>query len=143
MSGLTSLLLELLTQKVGLWLEGDRLCYRAPVGALADTLLREMQLHKPELVALLRSASDSSDRPGAHPMGKGPMQESSPEAIPERQDVDPDERPDYACYYGHQDLWQRPKAWGGGWLCRRCCPPPPGVGKILQVEQEESKRQDK
>ncbi|WP_243902384.1 condensation domain-containing protein [Aetokthonos hydrillicola] len=54
------LLLELRRRDVTLWLEGDRLRYRAAKDALTPDLLAQLKAHKAELIAFLRQASDSA-----------------------------------------------------------------------------------
>jgi pyochelin synthetase len=49
----TELLADLAQQGVQLWVEGDRLRYRAPKGALTPSLRDGLLAHKSELLALL------------------------------------------------------------------------------------------
>jgi amino acid adenylation domain-containing protein len=49
---------------IALWLEGDRLRFRAPAGGLTDDIRAELTGRKPELIALLRQLSA---RPDADP----------------------------------------------------------------------------
>lgn len=51
------LLLELEQNGVELWLEGEKLRYRAPQGAVTERLRERVAQHKPELCALLQRAA--------------------------------------------------------------------------------------
>ncbi|QBS37116.1 hypothetical protein E1B22_03775 [Thermaerobacter sp. FW80] len=58
-----ALLTELRRRGVEVWADGDRLCYRAPRGALTPELREAVRAHKGELLAVLRS-----DRPRFWPL---------------------------------------------------------------------------
>lgn len=53
------LLLELSHRKIKLWLEGDRLRYKAPKDALTPELLSQVKEHKGEIITFLRSATNN------------------------------------------------------------------------------------
>lgn len=46
------------TQDIQLWVEGEKLCYSAPPGALTSASAEELRMRKAEIVALLREASN-------------------------------------------------------------------------------------
>ncbi|ACK67644.1 FkbH like protein [Rippkaea orientalis PCC 8801] len=50
------LLSELRRLQIKLWLEGDKLCYQAPSGALNPELRQQVKQHKPEIISLLQNA---------------------------------------------------------------------------------------
>ncbi len=52
------LLLELSQRKIKLWLEGDRLRYKAPKNALTPGLLSQVKEHKANIIAFLQSAAE-------------------------------------------------------------------------------------
>ena len=54
------LLLELSQNKIKLWLEGDRLRYKAPKDALTPELLAQVKDRKPEIIDFLRTAANST-----------------------------------------------------------------------------------
>jgi amino acid adenylation domain-containing protein len=56
------LLNELRSRRVAIWLDGEELRYRAAPGALTDSLLSEMRVHKPDLVAFLRATEAGTAR---------------------------------------------------------------------------------
>ena len=58
---LDGLLTELREKKIELWVEGDRLRYRAPDQALTPELLERLRQHKPELINFLRAATPGSE----------------------------------------------------------------------------------
>jgi thioesterase domain-containing protein len=55
MSTVKKLLTDLHNRNVQLWVEGDRLCYRAPKGALTTALKTQMQKYKAKILPLLKS----------------------------------------------------------------------------------------
>jgi len=59
---LESFLSELRQQEVTLWLEGDRLRYRAPQGGLAPETLAELRDRKAEVMAFLKAAKQLSSQ---------------------------------------------------------------------------------
>jgi non-ribosomal peptide synthetase component F/pimeloyl-ACP methyl ester carboxylesterase len=66
MKTLNDLLSQLRTKGITLWLEGDRLRYRAAEGVMTPDLLAELKNHKSEIIAFLQqinTASDSSRPP--------------------------------------------------------------------------------
>lgn len=63
MSAIAALLSELRQRNVSLWLEGDRLRYRAAKTALTPDLLAQMKDHKADLIAFLREATAASSQP--------------------------------------------------------------------------------
>ncbi|NJL21112.1 MAG: hypothetical protein HC895_10285 [Leptolyngbyaceae cyanobacterium SM1_3_5] len=63
MSAIAELLSELRQRNVSLWLEGDRLRYRAAKAALTPDLLAQMKNHKADLIAFLREATVASSQP--------------------------------------------------------------------------------
>jgi aspartate racemase len=60
MSMVDELLLELRQRDVTLWLEGDRLRYRAAKDGLTPELLAQLKAQKAEVIAFLRQASNSA-----------------------------------------------------------------------------------
>jgi len=56
------------TQDIQYWVEGEKLCYSAPPGALTLDLVGELRKRKAEIVALLREASDIP--PGILPVSR-------------------------------------------------------------------------
>ncbi len=56
MTTVESLLSTLYDRQVKLWMEGDRLRYRAPTGAMTSTLRAELVTHKADLIELVRRA---------------------------------------------------------------------------------------
>ena len=54
------LLLELSQRKIKLWLEGDRLRYKAPKDALTPELLSQVKEHKANIITFLKSATNST-----------------------------------------------------------------------------------
>lgn len=60
MKTLESFLSELRQQEVTLWLEGDRLRYRAPEGSLSPEMLAELRDRKAEVIAFLQAAKQLS-----------------------------------------------------------------------------------
>ena len=75
------LLLELSQRKIKLWLEGDRLRYKAPKDAFTTELLSQVKEHKANIINFLKEASDnvrsqlpsieSIDRDGNLPLSFG------------------------------------------------------------------------
>jgi non-ribosomal peptide synthetase component F/thioesterase domain-containing protein/acyl carrier protein len=57
---LDNLLTELRRLEVKLWMEGDRLRYRAAKDALTPDLLSQMKTHKPAIIEFLRQATSAS-----------------------------------------------------------------------------------
>ena len=57
------LLLELSQRKIKLWLEGDRLRYKAPKDALTPELLSQVKENKAKIIAFLQSATTSTQLP--------------------------------------------------------------------------------
>ncbi|HEY7418914.1 MAG TPA: AMP-binding protein, partial [Ktedonobacteraceae bacterium] len=51
---------KLANQGVGVWVEKDRLCYRAPKGVLNSTILRELTENKQELLRFLTQEGDQA-----------------------------------------------------------------------------------
>lgn len=60
MKTIDGLLLELRQRDVNLWLEGDRLRYKAPKDALTSELLSQVKEYKTEIVTFLREATNST-----------------------------------------------------------------------------------
>ena len=54
------MLLELSQRKIKLWLDGERLRYKAPKDALTPELLAQIKEHKPKIIDFLRSAANST-----------------------------------------------------------------------------------
>jgi len=59
---------SLRTQDIQLWVEGEKLCYSAPPGALTPELAGELRKRKAEIMGLLREASDIA--PGILPVSR-------------------------------------------------------------------------
>ncbi|MCB0165296.1 MAG: amino acid adenylation domain-containing protein [Anaerolineae bacterium] len=57
------LLIELHTRGIKLWLDGDRLRYKAPKGALTPDLRQAIGQHKAELLSFLRQAQRTTEPP--------------------------------------------------------------------------------
>ncbi len=72
MKPLNELLAELRQRNVRLWLEGERLRYKAPKDALTPELLAEVKSQKSEIIAFLKNvqASANSNRPSLIPISK-------------------------------------------------------------------------
>jgi thioesterase domain-containing protein/acyl carrier protein len=59
MTNIDRLILELSQRKVKLWLEGDRLRYKAPKDALTPELLAQVKEHKADIITFLQEATHS------------------------------------------------------------------------------------
>lgn len=96
-------------------LEGDRLRL-SPKAAITEALRELAREHKAAILALLRAPS--------------------PEIAAE---VKPSVAPRCCAILRHTRVWQRPAAWGGGWVCAECHPEPPGAERARRLDMVQGK----
>jgi hypothetical protein len=97
---------------------GDNLRCDAPTGVLTDDLRALIRDHKAVILAELAAPAVTGETCTT-------CAETSGACVPWAD----------MCAWGHGAAWERPAAWGGGWVCAVCHPAPAGIS--VQIARSE------